>query len=128
MAIFHWDVKIIGRSTGRGAIASVAYRSGEKVLDEKMGKTYDYSRRKGVIYTDIMTPKNVPEWVTIQPKLWNEVEGSEKRKDSQIARDIMIALPAELNSAQRIKLVRGYISEQFIKKGNDCRFCYSCSK
>ena len=117
MAIFHWDVKIIGRSTGRGAIASVAYRSGEKVLDEKMGKTYDYSRRKGVIYTDIMTPKNVPDWVTIQPKLWNEVEGSEKRKDSQIARDIMIALPAELNSAQRIKLVRGYISEQFIKKG-----------
>ena len=46
MAIFHWDVKIIGRSTGRGAIASVAYRSGEKVLDEKMGETYDYSRKK----------------------------------------------------------------------------------
>lgn len=117
MAIFHWDVSVVGRKAGRGAIASAAYRAGEKLLDERTGKIYDYSRRKGVLYTEIIAPRNAPAWVYNRAKLWNAVEVSEKRKDSQVAREIMLALPAELDASQRIKLVRRYIFEQFTKAG-----------
>jgi hypothetical protein len=117
VAIFHCGVSVIGRKAGRGAIASAAYRAGQKLQDERTGKIYDYSRRKGVVYTNIVAPQNAPDWVSDRAKLWNAVEASEKRKDSQVAREIMLALPAELDSSQRIKLIRRYIFEQFTKAG-----------
>ena len=35
MPIYHLSVKAISRSDGRSAVACAAYRSGEKLLDEK---------------------------------------------------------------------------------------------
>jgi ATP-dependent exoDNAse (exonuclease V) alpha subunit len=117
VAIFHLDVLIVSRKAGRGAVASAAYRAGEKIRDEKTGKTYDYTRKKGVLYREIITPQNSPDWASDRGQLWNAVESCEKRKDSQVAREIMVALPAELDRSQQIKLVRGYILQQFVKKG-----------
>jgi hypothetical protein len=117
VAIFHFDVSIVARKAGQGAIAFAAYRVAEKLLDEKTGKVYDYSRRRGVLYKEIMAPQNAPDWASDRAKLWNAVEAREKRKDSQVAREIMVALPAELDLSQQIKLVRRYIRQQFIKPG-----------
>jgi hypothetical protein len=117
VAIFHNEVSIIGRKNGGGVMGSAAYRAAEKLLDERTGKIYDYSRRRGVLYKEIIAPQHAPAWVYDREKLWNAVEASEKRKDSQVAREIMVALPVELNASQRLKLVRGYILQQFIKAG-----------
>ena len=117
MAIYHYDCSIIKRSLGSSSVGSAAYRSGEKIIDEKTGIPHDYTKKKGVLHTEIITPDNVPDWAKNRHQLWNAVEAVEKRKDSQLAREIMVALPNELTKAQRLELVRNYISEQFTTKG-----------
>ena len=117
MAIYHCKVKVINRKAGPGIIASAAYRAGERIRDEKSEKIHDYKRRVGIVYTEIITPRTAPDWVFDRAKLWNTVDLTEKRKDAQLAREIMVALPAELNLGQWIKLLRGYIRQQFTNKG-----------
>ena len=117
MAIFHCNSSIIKRSSGSSSVASAAYCSAENILDERTGLIHDYARKKGVLHTEIITPENAPDWANDRSKLWNAVEAAEKRKDSQLAREIMVALPNELNEQQRLQLVRDYITEQFVSKG-----------
>ena len=123
MAIYHHKVKIISRSAGPSLIASAAYRAGEKIRDAKAEKTFDYRRRQGVLHSEIIAPINAPDWVYDRSMLWNTVEATENRKDSQMAREILVALPIELDSDKRIKLVSGYIVEQFVKKGYSGPHC-----
>jgi hypothetical protein len=117
VAIFHCNSSIIKRSSGSSSVASAAYRSAENILDERTGLIHTYARKKGVLHTEIITPENSPDWANDRSKLWNAVEAAEKRKDSQLAREIMVALPNELNEQQRLQLVRNYITEQFVNKG-----------
>lgn len=85
------------------------------MLDTDSFKTF--RKKKGVLHTEIITPENVPDWAKNRHQLWNTVEATEKRKDSQLAREIMVALPNELSEAQRLELVRNYITEQFTTQG-----------
>jgi hypothetical protein len=117
MAQYHFAAKIIQRSRGQSAVASAAYRAGERMDDERLGKNFDYRRHLGVRYTDILAPDNAPDWMRDRAQLWNAVEKAEKRKDSQLARSIDIALPHELNLDQNIELLRGFVQEQFVDKG-----------
>ncbi len=88
MAIYHFSGSVISRSQGRSAVACSAYRSAEILHDEKYDKIHDYSRKQDVFFTEILLPKNAPEWMKDREKLWNSVEASEKRKDAQLARDM----------------------------------------
>ena len=97
--------------------ASAAYRAGEKIHDERQGVTFDYRRRSGVMHTEIMAPDNAPEWMLDRAQLWNAVEKMEKRKDSQLARDIELSLPHELAHAQRVELVREFVAVEFVDQG-----------
>lgn len=108
MAIFHLSVKTISRSAGRSATAAIAYRSGEKVMDERTGLVHDYTRRRGVEHTEIFLPENAPAWASQREQLWNAAELAEKRKNSTVAREFEVALPAELNREQRLELVREF--------------------
>ncbi len=117
MAIYHYCAQIIQRSKGRSAIAAAAYRAAEKIEDERLGLVYDYTRKCGVIFSDIMAPDNAPAWVYNRAELWNQVEVAEKRQDSQLAREINIALPQELTIEQNIELIKGYIKENFVDRG-----------
>jgi len=125
VAIYHHKVKIIRRSAeaqkrrsaGPSLIGSAAYRAGEKIRDEKSGQIHDYHRRKGILHSEIIAPIRAPDWVHDRSTLWNTVVATEKRKDAQMAREIMVALPAELDFEKWTKLLRGYIFEQFIVKG-----------
>lgn len=117
MAIYHCSVKVISRSSGASAVAAGAYRSGEKILDEKTGLTHDYTKKEGVDHTQIIAPDDAPEWVYDRSTLWNEVEACEKRKDSQLCREIQVALPKELSLEQNKKLVCEFIQEQCVSKG-----------
>lgn len=117
MAIFHSSSQVISRSKGKSSVASSAYRSGEKILDERTGLIHDFRRKKGVVYSNILVPLNAPEWTKKREVLWNEVEKIEKRKDSQLAREINLALPIELNREEQIKLLENYTKENFVDNG-----------
>jgi hypothetical protein len=117
MAIYHLRATIISRSQGRSATAASAYRVAERIEDRRTGLTFDYAARGGVDHTEILAPDHAPDWVRDRSELWNRVEESETRKNSQVAREVRVALPDELTHAQRIALVRDYAQAQFVDRG-----------
>ena len=116
MAIFHMSAKTIGRSSGRSSVASSAYRAGEKIKDERQDKEHDYTKKQGVVHKEIILPEQAPERLKDRSVLWNEVEQIEKRKDAQLAREIEVALPKELNREEQIEVLKEYANE-FVKEG-----------
>ena len=117
MAIFHLSVKTISRSAGRSATAAIAYRAGERVMDERTGLVHDYTRRRGVEHTEIFLPENSPEWAQNRAQLWNVAEQSETRKNSTVAREFEVAIPSELNREQRLELVREFARDLVQRHG-----------
>ena len=117
MAIYHLRATMISRSQGRSATAAAAYRVAERIEDRRTGLTFDYAARGGVDHTEILAPDHAPDWVRDRSELWNRVEESETRKNSQVAREVRVALPDELTHAQRVALVRDYAQEQFVDRG-----------
>ncbi len=117
MAIYHLSIQNIGRSVGRSAVAAAAYRSATKLIDSERGLTCDYSRKSGVVYTEVMLCQNAPQEYADREKLWNAVEKIEKQKDARLAREINVALPHELDRETQIKIVRDYVQENFVKAG-----------
>ena len=117
MAIYHCSIKIISRGKSQSAVASAAYRAGEKILNEYDGRLNDYSRKKGVDFTNIFLPENAPPEYKNRATLWNAVERVEKAKNSQLAREIEIALPVELSYFQNKALVREFVQNTFVQHG-----------
>ncbi|MFC4367796.1 MobQ family relaxase [Citroniella saccharovorans] len=117
MAIYHLSIKIISRGKNKSAVAASAYRSGEKIKNEYDGIVHDFTRKGGIAYTEILLPQNAPEEFVNRSILWNSVEKIEKSKNSQLAREIEIALPKELDREKQIELVREYVKENFVKVG-----------
>lgn len=98
MAIYHLSTKPISRSSGRSAVASVAYRAGIKITDDRLGKTYDYTKRNGVLWTGMATPSGLE---IDRNDLWNRAEKTETRSNSRTAREIVINIPHELISGDQ---------------------------
>jgi hypothetical protein len=117
MSIFHCAFKIINRASGRSAVSAAAYRAAEKLHNYRDGVTYDYSKKKGVAYREVLLPPSAPKEFANRQTLWNEVESVEKRKDAQTAREVELALPKELSRPQQIALVKNYLQENFISEG-----------
>jgi hypothetical protein len=118
MAIFHLNAKVISRGRGQSAIAAAAYRSGDRLRDERADEQKFYkSRDERIRFTDIMAPKGAPEWAHDRNRLWNEAERAEKRKDAQLAREIEISLPHELTDQQREWLTKDFAREAFVRRG-----------
>lgn len=105
MAIYHCTTKTVNRSSGRTAVASMAYRAGEKLTDERTGLTHDFTRKEGVVYTEILSNLDTE---LDRRKVWNLAEKSENRKDARTAREWVIALPDELDEEQRKELAREF--------------------
>ena len=117
MAIYHLCIKIISRGKGKSAVAASAYRSGEKIKNEYDDILHDFTRKGGIAHTEILLPQNAPQEFLDRGTLWNSVEKIEKSKNSQLAREIEVALPKELDREKQINLVREYVKENFIKVG-----------
>lgn len=117
MASYHIRVKVLSRSTGRSGIAAAAYRARTKIHDERQGLTFDYSKKKDLVHSEIMRPDGAPDWMGNRTMLWNKVEAGERRKDAQILREVEVALPRELNREQRITLVREFVKDNYVSKG-----------
>jgi MobA/MobL family protein len=120
MAIYYLGVKSFGRSAGTGGSVSTsaaAYRAGERIRDERTGRIYDHSRRNDIEHKEILLPSDLngaitqPGWARDRSALWNAVEHSEPRANARVAREYVLALPHELNVAQRTVLARSFAQE-----------------
>lgn len=116
MAIYHFNCKVISRGKGQSAIASAAYRSGEKLYSERYGESNFYKRVVSP-ETFILKPKHAPEWVLNREKLWNQVEAIEKSSRAQLSREINIALPIELSNEEQFSLTKEYIQTNYVDEG-----------
>ena len=117
MAIYHCSCKIISRGQGRSAVGAAAYRSGEKLYNEYDGIEHDYTKKGGVVYSEIMLCENAPKEYQDRQTLWNAVEQIEKSSKAQLAREYEVALPVELSREEQIKLVRDFAKENFVDNG-----------
>lgn len=117
MAIYHCSIKIIKRSQGRSAVAAAAYRSGQRLTNEWDGITHDYTKKGGVVHSEILLPAHAPPEFSDRSTLWNSVEKIEKSRNAQLAREIEIALPVEIDRSSQIRLVRKYVDDIFVSAG-----------
>jgi hypothetical protein len=97
MAIFHCSLRIFSRSENHSAVAAAAYRSGSILKDERSGVIHRYHKRTGVADTFILAPNSAPSKFQDRAFLWNAAEASETRKNSRVAREVILALPHELS-------------------------------
>ena len=115
MAMFRMDIKPIKRSMGQTATGAAAYRSGERIRDERTGSLHNHSRRKDVAHTEIFLPSQFGEapmeWARDRARLWNTAESAEKQRNSRVAREFQVSLPAELSAPQRLALARNFARE-----------------
>lgn len=117
MAIYHLSVKTISRSAGRSATAAAAYRSGVEITDQRTGEVHDYTRKRGIVHTELVLPDGAPEWAVDRAASWNAAEQAETRKNSTVAREFEIALPAELSPAERQRVAVDFAREIVTRHG-----------
>lgn len=117
MALYHFHVEQIKRSEGRTAVASAAYRAGEKLHNLWDGETHDYTRKGGVILTEIILPKHAPKRFYDRSTLWNEVEQIEKHYKAQLAYSFDMALQNEFSLEENIELAREFVQKYFVSDG-----------
>ena len=110
MAIYHCTIKTGGRAAGKSAVAAAAYRSGDKLIDMETGLESDYTRKSGVVHSEVSLCENAPAEYANRENLWNAVHKIEKASNARLWREIEVALPHELNRAEQIAAVREYVS------------------
>lgn len=115
MAVYFLNLKTFGRSGGSSAVSAAAYRAGERIHDERSGRTYDHTGRTDVLHKEIVLPSHLADfdmsWAKQRAQLWNAAETAESRKNARVAREYLVALPVELDPDQRVNLVRGFSQE-----------------
>ena len=123
MAIYHFSIKNIGRSNGQSAVASAAYRSGEKLIDSVYGKEQDYTKKTGIEYKNIYVPSHANENLLDRQTLWNEVEKSELKKNgdlkitARLAKEFEIAFPHEVDADTRKRML-DELAQTLVKNHN----------
>ncbi|MFN3826111.1 MAG: MobQ family relaxase [Micavibrio sp.] len=116
MAIYHCSVRVFSRAEGHSAVAAAAYRAGAILHDERRCVTHRYHQRTGVVETFIMAPAFAPEHTHDRALLWNAAEAAETRKNARVAREVILALPHELDLSARKILARdmaAYLVERY---------------
>ena len=104
VALYSASVKPVSRSSGRSATAAAAYRNAERIIDERTGDIHDYTRRSGVDHVESFAPVGMAP--QSGSELWNKAEAAEVRKNARVAREVLVALPHELDQVQRRELAK----------------------
>ena len=112
MAIYSLHVKTVSRGAGRSVVAAAAYRAAENIADERLGVVWDFTRKYGVLHSEIIAPADAPSWARDRTELWNAAERAEdkstRRDSATTGRDIIVALPHELSDEQRLAAVQEF--------------------
>ena len=117
MALYHFSAKVISRAAGSSAVAAAAYRSADRLHDERLGRAHDFSNKAGVVHSEVLLPEGTDEAWLDREQLWNDVEAAELRKDAQLAREIEFAIPREMTNEQGIALARDFVQSEFVERG-----------
>lgn len=115
MAIYHFTLSNIKR-TQKSAVAASAYLNRSKMDDERTGLSFNYSKKSGLLYSEIIG------FNKSNSELWNRAELAEKKSISLTAREAIIALPAELSLEENKSLVRDFCESLRAKYGVACEF------
>lgn len=134
MAITHFTPQLIGRSSGRSAVLAAAYRHCAKMTHESEGRTVDFTHKGNLGHEEFLLPPDAPQWAHAliadrsvagaAEAFWNRVEAFEKRQDAQFAKEFIIALPVELSKEQNIALMRQFVLEQVLSRGQVADWVY----
>lgn len=116
IAIYHLEAKIISRGTGRSVVAAAAYASCSRLYNDYDGITHDYTRKRGCQYSEIFLSDTAPAQWKDRQTLWEAVETVEKAKNSRLARELIVALPIELELSDWKPILRQFIQEQLLLK------------
>ncbi|MBR2174091.1 Ti-type conjugative transfer relaxase TraA [Sphingopyxis sp.] len=117
MAIYHFSAKVISRAAGSSAVAAAAYRSADRLHDERLGRSHDFSNKAGVVHSEVLLPDGAPDEWRDRERLWNDVEAAELRKDAQLSREVEFAIPREMTEQQGIDLARDFVKREFVARG-----------
>ena len=117
MALYHFSVSQIKRSAGQSVLAAAAYRAGERLYSEYYDEISDYTRKGGVLHTEILLPAHAPECFRDRATLWNAVEATERHPKAQLAYSFDIALQNELSLNENIELARAFVQKEFVDRG-----------
>ncbi|SPR14667.1 conjugal transfer protein TraA [Orientia tsutsugamushi] len=106
IAIQFTRVEFLSRSTGGDSCRKAAYNARTIVKNKQTGIRYNFSRKKDNVYHTVLIPDYVKQEFKNIQTLMNEVERTAKDPNSQLLKDIVIALPdeKELNLEHRIEL------------------------
>ena len=122
MSSYHFHVTQIKRSKGQSAVACAAYRSGEKLFSEYYGEVSDYTRKRGIVHSEILLPSHAPPAYFDRQTLWNAVEKAEPHPKAQLAYSFDIALQNEFSIEENIEIARQFLLENFVSHGMICDF------
>ena len=115
MANYYFKISSISRGAGRKVISAAAYRSGERIRDERGGRSYNFSHRTDVTHKEILLPSGLDttqsDWAKDRSKLWNAAERAEHKRNSRVAREFQVGLPHELSADRRRELARTFARE-----------------
>ena len=117
MALYSCSISNIKRSDGRSSVAKAAYNSRTELLDIRTGNSYNYTRKKDLGFSEVITPKNAPLWAGNRQELWSKNELANKRRDARVAKEILVALPRELDKSQQLSLVRKFVANNLTTLG-----------
>ena len=116
MALYYFNISVLTKNK-QSVVAKAAYTTGTSIYSERDLETKSYKKREEQPESFILAPKNAPEWVNDREKLWNEVEKVENRYNSQIAKEIKVALPIELNNEKQAELLLEFVNENIVSRG-----------
>lgn len=107
MAIPFLKVSTISRGAHKSVIAAAAYRAGETLTNPYDGVVHDYARRQ----KHAVALSGLTGWRGTRQQLWGRTEHLEQRVNSRLAVELIVALPAELDTAQREGLIQYYAED-----------------
>lgn len=116
MAMYHCHVQAISRGSGRSSVAAAAYRSGTRLIDERTGTVHDYTRKGGIVHSEVILPDDAPQYWRDRSQLWNDAERAERGSNACVAREVEYALPREFDLQTQIEFARTY-AQTFADEG-----------
>jgi Ti-type conjugative transfer relaxase TraA len=119
LAIEFARARYISRNSGGSAVRSAAYNSRDEIEAERTGEVFYFRHRDAPEYHSVLLPEGAAARFAQAGVLWNAAEAAERRKDAQVAREIVLALPAnaDVSTEDRIALARSFAETHFVSKG-----------
>ena len=119
MAIQFARCEYVSRSTGGNACRKAAYNERSSIQCERTGETFSFEHKGEAAHHEVLLPEGANARFEDSSTLWNEAEWCERRKDSQVAKEFVLALPddAQVTLEDRIELTRRFASSNFVEKG-----------